>query len=475
MPRPASDPFRDRPVPAWYRDSKFGIFIHWGVYSVPAWAPIPTEPEFSFEAAAKLLPKRPTNANELWAGLRQVAPELLSREIAIESPYAEWYLNSLNNEVTQTAARHADLYGDRDYKSFAADFATASSAWNASTWGELFSRAGARYAILTSKHHDGYCLWPTNTPNPLDPHWFSKRDLVGEYVAAMRASGIRPGIYYSGGLDWSLRGVGAKSIDDLNKGVVQSEPERSYMDAHIREIVHRYEPDVLWGDIAYPRDSDVHALHREYYETVPDGLVNDRFVTAIGEMDRHYDYVTTEYFVPGAIHDEVWEVCEGIGPSFAYNQDEDDHNIKSSQEIVALLADAVSKNGNLLLGVGPRADGSVPELQAQRLEDVGAWLRVNGEAIYETRPWTVHTATIRGAESIHFTSSGTSVYAIVIAPTATQIEISNVDFSSVVSVAQLGSARTPTFEHSQNGLIVDDTDPSGGIGFALKLETAAHH
>lgn len=475
MPRPANDPFRDRPVPAWYRDAKFGIFIHWGVYSIPAWAPIPTESEggFSFDAAAKLLPEPPTNANELWAGLREVAPELLSEAIATESPYAEWYVNSLNNEGTRTAARHEALYGDRSYTSFADDFVQASSAWNASTWGELFSRAGARYTILTSKHHDGYCLWPTSTPNLLDPEWHSERDLVGEYAAAMRSSGIRPGLYYSGGLDWSLKGVGCTSIDDLNEAIVQSEPERRYMDAHVREIVHRYEPSVLWGDMAYPRESDVHALHREYYETVSDGLVNDRFVTAIGEMDRHYDYVTTEYFVPGGIHDEVWEVCEGIGPSFAYNRNEDDSNVKSAGEIVALLADTVSKNGNLLLGVGPRADGSIPEHQAQRLEDIGNWLEVNGEAIYGTRPWRVHTTPVDGAESIHFTSAGTNVYAIVMEPSGTEVEISDVDLSTAVSVIQLGSTGTPTLERSPNGIIVGGLDSSNEIGLALRFETAS--
>jgi len=449
--RPVDDPFREREVPQWFRDAKLGIFVHWGVYSVPAWAP-PPGPEGDggtqllelFKIDAESMQEADRQRNQCLArllailGPENVAIDKVIEKLVGENAYAEWYWNTLSIPSSKTARHHRDTWGDRAYTDFAGDFAEASSSWNPDAWASLMVEAGARYSVLTTKHHDGYCLWPSEVQHPRGwSHWRSTRDLVGQYASAIRSAGLRCGLYYSSGLDWSLKGL--PTLPPFDDAILQSPEQIAYVDGQWRELFERYAPDLIWPDIGHPRADDVHALLADYYARVPHGVVNDRLqISDAVEPTRHWDYRTTEYFCPKHISEDVWEESRGVGASFSYNQAEDDGtSVLSVAELVHLLADRVSKNGNLLLGIGPRADGSISELQADRLRGLGRWLRANGEAIYQTRPWKTHAAATEAGTEVRFTQRGDCVYLIALGAPAESFVLEQIEFDGPVSAARL--------------------------------------
>jgi alpha-L-fucosidase len=451
-PKPANDPFREREVPSWYRDAKLGVFFHWGVYSVPGWA-VPPGPEGDagtqlldlFKIDADSMQEADRQRNECLArllgilGPENVAIDRVLQKLVGENAYSEWYWNSLSIPGSPTAQHHQEVWGGRPYTDFAADFAEASARWNPDEWKSLLVDAGARYAVLTTKHHDGYCLWPSEVPHPKGwDEWRSQIDLVERYTDALRSAGLRCGLYYSSGLDWSLKGL--PTLPPFDAAILQSEEETAYVDGQWRELFERYLPDVIWPDIGHPTEDDVHALLAEYYSQVPHGVVNDRLqITDTVEPTRHWDFRTTEYFCPKGISEDVFEESRGVGASFAYNRLEEEGELMlGSTEIVHLLADRVSKNGNLLLGVGPRADGTIPPPQVQRLRDLGDWLRTQGEAIYATRPWKIHAAETDAGIEVRFTQRDEQVYAIVLGTPAETFVIEGFELDGPVSAARLG-------------------------------------
>ncbi len=398
--------------PRWFGDAKFGIMIHWGMFAVPAWAETVLDP-----------------TEWLADGLRRLLePPDYGREWFVHIPYTEWYANTILIDGSPAQAYHRATYGaDFPYENFRPQFETASAAWAAAPWADLFRDAGARYVVLVTKHHDGFALWPTEVPHPARPGWHATRDVVGELSAAVRQRCLRMGLYYSGGLDWSVRPGPIASLLDLGATLPTSPAYIAYADAQWQELIARYQPALLWNDIGYPNDADELALFARYYNTVPDGVINDRFTIIAGLT--HHDYLTPEFTVLSDISARKFETVRGMARGFGYNRNDDDSTYDSAAALIHLLIDVVSKNGNLLLNVGPRADGSIPDAQRTRLQAMGQWLGINGSAIYGTRPWTRAAGMTADGTPVRFTQSADrrTVYALVLgplpAPTVTLLDL----------------------------------------------------
>ncbi len=396
---PAEASLATHPLPRWFDDAKFGIMIHWGIFTIPAWAETVLDPG-EWLCCGKLLD-----------------PPDFGREFFTHIPYVEWYPNTILIPGSPAQAHHAATYGaDFPYEDFRPAFETAAAAWSPDAWSDLFQAAGARYVVLVTKHHDGFSLWPTDVPHPTRPGWNMARDVVGELTGAVRRRCMRMGLYYSGGFDWSIQpGPVVTALDALT--VLPQSPEyAAYADGQWRELIHRYRPAVLWNDIGYPAAANPLQLFADYYNAVPDGLVNDRFSLLSGT--NHRDYVTPEFTVLTDVSATKFETVRGMGRGFGFNQNETDADLETPEGLVRLLIDVVSKNGNLLLNVGPMADGTVPAAQRTRLEAMGGWLAVNGEAIFGSRPWLRAEGVTGDGTPVRFTTSGdgATLYAIVLGP-----------------------------------------------------------
>jgi alpha-L-fucosidase len=352
-----------RPLPSWYADAKLGIFIHWGPYSVPAWA----EPS----GALGVVPE------DVWFA---------------HNAYAEWYFNTIRIAGSPAAQHHAEVYGGAPYDDFldawtAADF-------DAADWARLFATAGAEYVIPTTKHHDGVALWDapgTGARNTV--HRGPRRDLVADIADAVRAEGLRFGVYYSGGLDWSVTQNPPHTSDVEVRGLRPRDAAYNlYAFEHVQDLVRRYSPSVLWNDIEWPDSGkrggpgSLHALFEGYYAAVPDGVVNDRW------GDTHHDFATSEYeYHLDSESTGAWENCRGIGFSFGYNQAEDESQSLDGRGIAKHLTDVVSRGGRLLLDVGPTAEGTIPGVQRRALESLGRWMADAAPVLRSSSPAEVGT------------------------------------------------------------------------------------
>jgi len=414
---PSTTSFSGRPIPIWYDDAKFGIFIHWGPYAVPCYAPVDHDMGELFAAGS-------------WA------------EVFRHSPYTEWYLNSWGLEGSPTARHHADVYGDRPYASFVDEFHDRSNGVDVGHWASLFAAAGARYVVPVTKHHDGYLMWQSDVANPFRDRWMAERDHIAELAAAVRALQMRFGVYYSGGLDWTFNTTPIDSLLAMVQSIPTTPEYCEYATAHVRELIDRFDPSVLWNDIGWPRPLDPHDTFRYYYDRVPDGVVNDRFDLVGANSGRiHADISTPEYSVK-ASETRKWEVCRGIGRSFGYNRMETDATMPTVDELVWMLVDIVARGGNLLLNAGPTADGQIPFAQAARLTALGWWLRVNGAAIYGTRPWLEHSAVAGDGRNVRYTTdvAGT-VYAVTEGSPSGELRLPGRSVAAGSTVRMLGNDR----------------------------------
>jgi alpha-L-fucosidase len=430
------------PLPAWYADAKLGIFIHWGLYSVPGWAVLTPEGE-------KLSPE-----------------EYLKR-----NPYAEWYYNTLRLEGSPTQAYHKEHYGaNYNYYNFAETFDKETQKWKPEEWAQVFKMAGARYVVLTSKHHEGFTLWPSETPNPTLPkdRQHATRDLVGELTNAVRAQGMKMGLYYSGGYDWTFVPGPITSWKQAKSVKPQTEAYGKYADAHLRELIRKYQPSVLWNDIDYPKSGHALEIIAEYYNAIPEGVVDDRFGVT------HADFSSPEYETLGKISAKKWEECRGLGRSFGYNRAEGETDTIKNDELIYLLVDIVSKNGNLLLDVGPEADGTIPAVQMDRLKALGTWLEMNGEGIYGTRPWKRAEGATADGIKVRFTQKDGAVYAFLLGePKGKTATIRDVTLKAGTPVTMLGT--TGNLKWTQKGTDVEVELPASLVGkyaYGMKMAGA---
>jgi alpha-L-fucosidase len=404
-----------RPVPNWFHESKFGIFIHWGVYSVPAWGPT-------------------------------------GDSIGVYDKYAEWYWRKMDQpgKVQKYFKEfHTKTYGPNfRYQDFAPMF--KAELFDPGKWAELFKESGAKYIVLTSKHHEGFTLWPSAQSwnwNSVDvgPH----RDLCGDLTDAVKKQGLHMGFYYSL-YEW------------YNPTYLNNFP--AYVDQHMipqmKDLVTRYKPDILWTDGEWDKPSkdwkSEEFLSWLYNDSpVKESIVvNDRWGSET--RSKHGGIYTTEYGLIGdkeGIDNTVphpWEECRGIGTSFGYNRTEGLSDYSTSDQLIKLLVSTVSAGGNLLLDIGPSADGTIPVIMQQRLLEIGKWLKVNGEAIYNTDAFikTKKDEAINPEtnKSMFFTQKGKDVYVICLDWPKDGITLSNIPENKGVKVALLGTNSAVLFK-----------------------------
>ena len=403
-----------RPVPAWFDEAKFGIFIHWGVYAVPAWGP--------------------------------------------KGQYAEWYWHDMQDRNGPTWKFHVATYGEKfQYQDFAPRF--KAEMFDPDHWADIFERSGAKYVVLTSKHHEGFCLWPCPASwnwNAVDvgPH----RDLAGDLTKAVRAHGLKMGFYYS--------------LYEWYNPLYKTDRNR-YVDEHMmpqmKDLVERYHPSILWTDGEWEFPSPVWKSTEFLAWLFNDSSVRDEIVVndRWGKETRGVDggFYTSEYGkyrgegFEKSLRVHKWEEDQGIGASFGYNRNEDAVDYKTPDQLIALLVNSVSEGGNLLLDIGPTADGRIPVIMQERLLQMGDWLKVNGEAIYGTHPWRKESE----GDAIRYTAKDGAVFAIALKSPGRELVLEAPQPQKNTTVTLLGSSQ-PLRWRTEAGELHIDLPPAGIAG-----------
>ncbi|KZT55693.1 glycoside hydrolase family 29 protein [Calocera cornea HHB12733] len=346
---------REMDTPVWWDDAKFGIFIHWGVFSVPAWAPT--------------------------------------------GYYAEWYnwwLHSPFEDAGATQKHHLETYGTSlVYDDFIPQF--TASKFNATDWIDLFEDAGAKYFVITTKHHDGFAIFDTgSTTHRSSKYLGPQRDLVGELMAAATNSTLRKGTYFSMP-EWFSPDYAAYGIDRFPGGLAENPFKpgdreaytgrlevkdylRDVQLAQMRILAQQYGTEIMWCDIGGPNLTRIFAPEW-YAQAAKEG----RQVTMNNRCGSHASFDTPEFARFSSVVPTSWETSEGIDPySYGFNRRTLPQEYRSADTIVQTLVDIVSKNGNYLLNLGPDEEGTIIEPMRERLQEAGEWLRHSGECIYGT-------------------------------------------------------------------------------------------
>jgi alpha-L-fucosidase len=410
-------------APDWFDNAKFGIFIHWGVYSVPAWAPVGKE-------------------------------------------YAEWYWDHMNDPNDPTYQYHLQHYGETfNYDDFIPQFTAAK--FDPKAWVQLFQAAGAKYFVLTSKHHEGFSLFKTAVTHrdavDMGPH----QDLVGELFAADRkyTPAVHPGVYYSLP-EWYNPADPWNGHGPQNPYTGQPVPYTGYIPVknyvsdyqapQMEELIHQYSPDILWCDIGTPAaEPQVIADYFNHAQATGNQVTVDNRCGL-----PEYDYTTPEYTKYSATVVQKWEASRGLDPfSYGYNSATPDSDYMTAAEAVQDLVDIVSKNGNLLLDIGPRADGTIPAVMQQRLQQIGAWLKVNGESVYNTTYWWRTPQEQANGEDLRFTVAPNRAFYItdLSQPDGQVVVNSPVPIRSGQRVTLLGYHGAPLHwtQNGQGQLVID--------------------
>jgi alpha-L-fucosidase len=314
----------------WFREARFGLFIHWGVYSVPAGE---------------------------WKGKKH-------------STYGEWLM------------RHAKI-PIAEYKELAREF--TASKYDPKAWADLAKEAGMKYVVITSKHHDGFALFDSEASD-----WnavkasAAKRDLIAPLAEAVRANGLRFGLYYSQAQDWVSGGSVLGSEE--GEGIWDPAQKTNFDDylknvslPQVREILERYQPDILWWDTpAWMNKERARPFAELLKEKAPNMISNNRLGAGF-----QGDTATPEQYIPArGMPGKMFEVCMTMNDTWGYKSF--DHRWKSVGLLLRQLSDISSKGGNFLLNVGPTKEGEIPQPSIDRLKAMGRWMADYGEAIYGT-------------------------------------------------------------------------------------------
>ena len=467
--RPEWESLQKYEVPEWYKDAKFGIFIHWGAYSVPAFG-------------------------------------------------SEWYPRAMYEVGSPEYKHHIATYGPQNnfgYKDFIPMF--KAEHFDAAAWAQLFKKSGAKYVVPVAEHHDGFAMYDSGlsdwTVAKMGPH----RDTTGELAKAVRAEGLHFGVsshrvehnfflgpgrtipsdvndpqyaaFYGPAHNWLMNPWGLPLNDDFT--YVSSAWADDWL-ARATELVEKYHPDILYFDWWIGQPSIRPNLTRFAAFYYNDSLKNGDHVGVINYKDYalqdHAAVLDLERGQLGDIRPLYWQTDTSVSnKSWGYIEND---TFKSAEFVVHQLIDIVSKNGNLLLNIGPRSDGTIPDEVQRVLLDVGAWLNVNGEAVYATRPWKVYgegpTKVTAGsfhdedtrpytAEDFRFTTKGDVLYVIGLAwPTKGEVVIHSlvptVGTEAVQSIALLGSDAKPRFDQHADGLHVQlPGQPPARYAYALRV------
>jgi alpha-L-fucosidase len=438
-------------APAWYVDGKFGIFIHWGLYSVPAFG-------------------------------------------------NEWYPRNMYKKGTPEFAHHVATFGPQSrfgYKDFIPRF--TAERFDPRAWAALFKASGARYVVPVAEHHDGFPMYDCSLTEWSAARMGPRRDVIGELATAVRAEGLVFGVSSHRAEHWWFFDQGktfdsdvrdpryasfyGPAVDQKTSENQQTPPDKAYLEdwlARTAELVDKYRPQLIWFDwwIAQP---SFHPYLREfaafYYNRGAEwgqGVAinykkhgGESFPDTAGVLDVERGQLAS-------IRPIFWQTDTSVSKNswgHVANQD-----YKSVDSIVDDLVDIVSKNGSLLLNIGPEADGTIPAPEAQMLREIGAWLAVNGDAIYGTRPWVVFgegpTKVVEGSfadtkrqpftpEDVRFTVRSGKVYATVLAwPADGRITIKSLRkgsanlSSSIKDVELLGGTEPVQWNQDEQGLHV---------------------
>lgn len=454
------DSLKSYQVPAWYEDAKFGIFIHWGVYSVPAFG-------------------------------------------------SEWYPRNMYQQGSDEFKHHVATFGPQSkfgYKDFIPQF--KAERFNADRWAEVFKQAGARFVVPVAEHHDGFAMYDCGFSDWNAVKMGPKRDIVGEMAQAVRKKGLIFGLsshraehwwFYNGGRDFDSD-VKDTANDALYGPATpgETEPDAAFMDnwlARTSEVVDKYHPQLVWFDWWIGRPSFKPSLQKfgafyynrgeQWHKGVAINYKYDAFPenTAVLDIERGQ---------LAGIRPGFWQTDTSISKnSWGYVTKQD---YKTSGEIIGDLVDIVSKNGALLLNIGPRPDGTIPEEEESILLAVGRWLKVNGEAIYGTRPWKAFgegpTQVADGAFSdtkrqpytgtdIRFTTQSNALYAIVMAWPGETATIKTLATGSplvngeITEVRMLGHRGNLKFARNTEGLTVEmPVDMPSSDAVTLKITGA---
>jgi alpha-L-fucosidase len=460
-------------APEWYKDAKFGIFIHWGVYSVPAFG-------------------------------------------------NEWYPRNMYIAGSEENKHELATYGPLDkfgYKDFIPMF--KAEHFDPAAWARLFKEAGAKYVVPVAEHHDGFAMYNSGlsdwTAAKMGPH----RDVIGELAKAVRAEGLHFGTSSHRVEHNFFLGVGRSVTSDINdpryaafygpahtwlvnKDGTPLADDFTYVSpawtadwlARATEIVEKYHPDVMYFDwwIGQPSvRADLTRFAAFYYNSALKysghaGVINYKEYA----MQEHSAVLDVERGQLGEIRPLYWQTDTSVSnKSWGYIKND---TFKSPQFIVDQLVDIVSKNGNLLLNIGPKSDGTIPEEVQAVLRDVGSWLKVNGDAIYGTRPWKIYgegpTKVAAGAfhdtdtanytaEDFRFTTKGKTLYAIELGwPSAGEALIHALGNTAmggqkIVSVELLSSDAKLAFEEQADGLHIRVPEQAAGkYAYAYRVEFA---
>ncbi len=382
-------------APEWFRDAKFGIYFHWGVYSVPAFG-------------------------------------------------SEWYPRNMHQKNNRVYAHHVETYGDPaeyGYDRFVPMF--GAEKFDAEEWVDLFEKAGAQFAGPVAEHHDGFAMWDSElTPwNAKDRG--PKRDITGELAAALRKRGMKlvTSFHHARNSLWEKDGKWTGHYDGAKRDFpsVLEDPERAVLYGYVpreeflamwlgklKEVIDSYQPDLMWFDSwLHEIPEEIRQEYLAYYFNRAREWNKDVVVT-FKQQDFPRTVAVDDYEKGRAdrLTEFTWLTDDTISRgSWCYTQD---LRIKPTAEVVHVLIDIVSKNGQLLLNISPKADGTIPDEQKNVLLGLGEWLDVNGEAIYETRPWVIFgegpTRMKKGghfvgsltytAQDVRFTTRGDTLYAI---------------------------------------------------------------